>query len=100
MLVLPVQRSGYQAAGGPQVNFACFYGLWCRLHRWVTPISCIIYTTAQKPCQDYFVKSTYIFQHPVIIKWSIRQIWFKKPSESHILRHSAPVYPDVGFVEM
>lgn len=74
MLVLPVQRSGYQAAGGPQVNFACFYGLRCRLHRWVTPISCIIYTTGQKPCQDFFVNTTYISLHPFVEKWLIRQI--------------------------
>ena len=37
--------SGYKAAGGPQVNWACSYGLRCRFHRWVTPISAIIYTT-------------------------------------------------------
>jgi hypothetical protein len=58
-LVLPAQRSGYNAAGGPQVNFACSYRLRCRFHRWVTPISAIIYTTTAWVCQELFVRIIY-----------------------------------------
>ena len=45
--------------GGPQVNFACYHRLRCRFHRWVTPISDIIYTTPRQVCQELFVKNIY-----------------------------------------
>ena len=43
---------------GPQVIFACSSGFRCRSHRWVPPISCIMYTTFLQPCQEKIVKNT------------------------------------------
>ena len=68
--------------GGPQVNFACSHRLWCRFHRWVTPISAHIYTTLRQLCQEIFVKNIYFC---LFGKWKIcviRQGRFKKPKNT------------------
>ena len=47
--------SAYYADGGPASKLCLLNGLWCRLHRWVPPISDIMYTIAVKQSQGLSV---------------------------------------------
>ena len=53
---------GYIASGRPTSKLCLLNGLRCRLHRWVPPISCIMYTTTNKQSQWGFVNSVKLYQ--------------------------------------
>lgn len=54
MTTVACSTPDYHAAGRPASKLCLLYRLKCRLHRWVPPISCIMYTTILKKCQAKF----------------------------------------------